>query len=429
MAVCCFGVATGQPKDDPEDMARRLRLLEEQNATLRELLKNQDTEIQRLKQRLSELEHRPATTVTGPGEDDGRDDGGLLGGGSGSPAIRLSGEAGLAFFHQGSEGQFPNAEFRVDEARLFLDAKVFTDVYLFGELNLIVREQDEEYLQLGELYVDFESLSKLWGQEGVLNARVGRMDIPFGEEYLTRDAIDNPLISHSLSDFWGIDEGIELYGRWQPVQYVVAVQNGGHPMLNDGDPDKSVAVKVGVDPARWVHLSVSAMRTGDLDVQRDRFSELWFANGFIRQMGSFDTTTFRAGLVQGDVQFFWRSGHVKGAGGGLHYDDNGSADTHRDVYHYHVEVLQQITAKLYAVARWSQILAEGGFPLVGAGDFGNRLFGNLTEELRRLSVGLGYRVSPNLVFKGEYSWNRGEELGGAPRNHEDLVAAEVAVRF
>jgi hypothetical protein len=403
--------------------------MEEQNQALQELLRRQGEEIQRLTWRLSELENRPTTTPAPPEESKKPSEPGLLSRALSSTHLVISGEAGLAFFHQGAEGQFPNGEFRVDEARLFFDAKVWEDVYFFTELNLIVREQNEDYPQLGECYVDFESVSKLWGMEGLLSGRLGRMDIPFGEEYLSRDAIDNPLISHSLSDLWGIDEGIEVYGRWKPIDYVVAVQNGGHPMLKDGDLDKAVIARIGYQPAKWMRASVSGMRTGDLDVQEDRWSEIWFGNGFIRQMGGFDTTKFRAGLVEGDLQFFWRRGHVKTAGGYLRYDDNGSADVERDVYYYYLEALQGIGAKFYGTVRWSQILAEDGFPLVGAGDFGDRFFGNLTEELWRLSVGIGYRLSPNLVFKGEYSWNRGEELVGASRDQEDLVAAEVAVRF
>ena len=38
------------------------------------------------------------------------------------------------------------------------------------------------------------------------------MNLPFGEEYQVRNAIDNPLVTHSLSDVWGIDEGVQVYG-------------------------------------------------------------------------------------------------------------------------------------------------------------------------------------------------------------------------
>jgi len=57
------------------------------------------------------------------------------------------------------------------------------------------------------------------------------------------------------------------------------------------------------------------------------------------------------------------------------------------------------------------------------------LFGPLTTDMWRLSLGLGYRWSKNLVLKVEYTLERGEEVGGEDRNDEDLVAAELAFAF
>src|SRR5207247_6258165 len=108
--------------------------------------------------------------------------------------------------------------------------------------------------------------------------------------------IDNPLISHSLGDLWGVDEGIELYGAASKVQYAVAVQNGGHSALHDFAADKSVAGRISYDPVRWLHLSASGMRTGDLSAKNDQLSELWFGNGFLRAFGS-SATRFHAELA------------------------------------------------------------------------------------------------------------------------------------
>ena len=83
-----------------------------------------------------------------------------------------------------------------------MESQVWGDVYFYSEINLAMREDDSLRPSIGELYLDWENISKWWGMERVLNLRIGRMDIPFGEEYLTRDAIDNPLIAHSLTDFW-----------------------------------------------------------------------------------------------------------------------------------------------------------------------------------------------------------------------------------
>src|SRR2546422_109393 len=233
--------------------------------------------------------------------------------------INISGEGGAAFFNSGSHGQFPNAEFRVDEAKLFVEAPIWKEVYFFSELNLATRESSDLEVLLGELYLDFENVSRLWNQDRMLNLRVGRMDIPFGEEYLTRDAIDNPLISHSLSDLWGVDAGIELYGKLGKFNYVVAVQNGGPSGGRDFDSDKSVAGRVTFDPSRWLHLSVSGMRTGELRLPDDYWSELWFGCGWFLPFGSTNVTKFHADLVEGDVQIRLPHGQLKAFGGYVRY--------------------------------------------------------------------------------------------------------------
>src|SRR5207245_2611436 len=43
--------------------------------------------------------------------------------------INISGEGGIAFFHTGPDGLFPNDEFLVDEAKLFVEAPIWNDVY------------------------------------------------------------------------------------------------------------------------------------------------------------------------------------------------------------------------------------------------------------------------------------------------------------
>ena len=122
------------------------------------------------------------------------------------------------------------------------------------------------------------------------------MYVPFGEEYLSRYAIDNPLISHSLSDLWGVDEGVELYGKVGPVRYTMAVQNGGIPDTLDYNDDKSVAGRLEYDPARWLHLSASGMRTGDLQVSGDQLSAMWFGNGFLNidRLSEYNTISRRS---------------------------------------------------------------------------------------------------------------------------------------
>jgi hypothetical protein len=397
---------------------------QQQWQSLQEQVQKQQRVIEELSRKISELE-KNGTVATAEIPEPARARGGFNLG-----RINFGVEGGLAVFRSEARGNSPNAEFRVDEGKLYVEAPLGKEVYFFTELNITTREDANIYLQPGELYVDFENLSRLWDKEGQVNLRIGRMDIPFGEEYLTRDAIDNPLISHSVSDIWGVDEGIELYGRIANVQYVMAVQNGGHPALRDYNIDKSIAGRLGYKPIRWLQVSASAMRTGAIGVTGDKFSELWFGNDFLRNHGSPNTTRFEANLVEGDVRVSWANGRLGAAGGYLKYDDDDPfANNQREVYYYYVEGVQHITSKLYAAARWSQVLAEGGFPIVGDGDSKKYSLNTLTETLWRLGLGAGYRFSPNLLLKAEYTLNGGEELGGVERRHENIVAGEVAFRF
>jgi len=405
--------------------------LQRQNELLQQQVRKQQQLIESLSQKVSSIqngsltrenEHAERNQETAPAN--------KAGSFWGLGKVHLTGEGGLALFHSESKGPAPNAEFRLDEARLFIEAPIWKEVYLFSELNITTREDPDYHVQLGELYLDFENLSRFWNRDNQLNLRVGRFYIPFGEEYQTRYAIANPLISHSISDTWGVDEGVEIYGCIFKVQYALAVQNGGHPSWADYNIDKSIALRIGYDPARWLHVSASAMRTGALSVTGDGFSELWFGNGFIRSLGPAGTTkTFQANLLEADVNVHWSKGYLKGAGGYLKYDDDGTPDTQREVYYYYLEGLQRLIGNFYAAARWSQVLASKGFPVVGDGSWMDYFYGTPTQDLWRLSLGLGYRFSPNLLLKADYTFNQGKELGGEKRTHENMVAAEVAFKF
>jgi hypothetical protein len=201
--------------------------------------------------------------------------------------------------------------------------------------------------------------------------------------------------------------------------------------LRDFDGDKSVAGRLGYNLGNRARFSFSGMRTGDLSTEGDELSELWFANGFFRSLGPADTTpTFSATLYQLDAQAFWKGGHLKLAGGYYEYNDSDpTVDRSRDGLFYSAELLQHLTAKLYSAARFSQILPDEGMPLVGHGDFGQYFFGPLTDELWRLSIGLGYRWSDNLLAKVEYTLEQGELVTGIDRDHHNFLGAEIGFQF
>jgi len=351
--------------------------------------------------------------------------------------FHISGEAGGAFFDTGPEGAFPNNEFRVDEAKLFVEAAILDDVYFFSEVNVLTREEPDEHFDLGELYVQFENLSKLWHREEMLNARAGRFDIPFGEEYLSRDAIDNPLISHSLSDLWGVDEGVEFYGSYKFFQYVFAVQNGGEPILRDFTADKSIAGRLTYRPNGHVHFSVSSMRTGDIDVRQDHYAALWFGNSDLHSLGPAATTkNFRANVLEADGDAKWQKTRFHAAAGRLRYNDDDPTETNRRNAHYFYlegiqDVFKQRENSLYAALRFSKITAPAGFPIAGNGNLEKSDYypDQLTDRIWRLAFGVGYRIGSHVLLKSEYNVERGTRSDGSKRDKENFFGAEAAFRF
>src|SRR6266446_8452646 len=184
-ALSCASFAGGELRaDDSPKTQQQLEQLQQQNQALQEQLRQQQTLIESLTGKVNAIQEanaqRPREEEPSQSE---TKDAGAASKNSGTFSlgkVNLSGEGGAAFFNTGSEGMFPNAEFRVDEAKLFVEAPVWGDVYFFTELNLATREYPGLDLRLGELYLDFENVSQLWNQDRVLNVRAGRFYIPFG---------------------------------------------------------------------------------------------------------------------------------------------------------------------------------------------------------------------------------------------------------
>jgi hypothetical protein len=422
--VCIFTLLAParSSRADDTNLETQIQALQRQNAILEQKLEQQNESIQSLSERVQELQSTnvppPAGENTAPAQPTGYNFGN----------VNVSAEGGAAFFDTGSRGFAPDSEFRLDEARLFVEAPIWKEVYFQGEVDLATREESDLSVQPGEVYLDCQDLSDLWGRDSQLNLRVGRMNIPFGEEYLARFAIDNPLISHSLSDLWGYSPGVELYGSLGSFSYVAGVQN---PIDEDGisgfDGDKSVAGRIGYDLNQHFHFSISAMRTGN--VHADMISAIWFGNGFFQSLGGPNTTWFHTDLVEGDVTARWSSGYIRAFGGFGHYADNDpAANNSRDFFYYSTEGVQNLPKKFYAAARFSQILCDKGVPVVGFG-YDDDYFSALAKELWRLSLGVGYRFSPNFLIKAEYAFENGQDIGGGSRDDENFFGTEAAFKF
>ena len=106
------------------DIQKEVEQLRHENKALLDRVQAQDNLIENLGRRISNVEQ----TSSHPSQDR---NGALSDGNSPAAAthdssglsfgkINISGEGGVAFFDNGKNGAFPNSEFRVDEAKLFI---------------------------------------------------------------------------------------------------------------------------------------------------------------------------------------------------------------------------------------------------------------------------------------------------------------------
>lgn len=418
-----------------DSIVMKLQALEAQNKILMGMLQVQQEQISELRSRLAESEERDAD-IAAKVEEMGSDKPTVTGSINRSVSnvgsrVHISGEAGIAFFAGESNTQFPNEEFRVDEARLFVEAEVARDIYFFSSLFLVNRDMDNENVFVGELYIDWENPFGLEGFDRLVNLRAGQFPIPFGEEYEYRYVMENPLISRALQDIMGMDEGISVYGETGDFRYVFAVQNGGAPMLRDLSTDKSLTFRVGYEPANWLKLVGSVHSTGNVSSGGDRMSAIWFGGGLFQSIGSDAARFFEIDLGQLDATFSWDGGWFRSTVGRADYDDTDPfADNRRAMDYYSFEAVHYLSPKLNAAFRIGHIDTNGGYPIPGMGSRETYFMGGLqTETLDRVSIGLGYWPASNVVTKLEYTFEEGDLADGTKRKAGDQLSAQVGVRY
>ena len=308
----------------------------------------------------------------------------------------------------GNEGREPAGGFSVKEATLFAEAEVWEDISGYVELQ-VVRLGNDHYKwgQTGEVHVHFRNVLKQWG-DGLLGIKVGRVDIPFGEEYLWQDSIDNPLITQSAGYPYGFDEGIVFYGTLSDVGWIVAVTDGTDGRSFEDDSDKAVNVKVYGSPTDWLYLSGSFMRNGQASESAFEFGGSHFqpvGAGHMSSLGSSPSEKLDAILYELDAKItISERAYIALSFGQAYLNDDFDAFD-RDLMWFSVEGLCNITEKVYAVIRYSEIGtydSDEGYHFDGkitAG--GNRAFGYDASRLQRLSAGIGWRINPKTVLKAE----------------------------
>lgn len=352
--------------------------------------------------------------------------------------VDIDGFGAFGFVDSGDDGTRPHGGFQVKEATLHVEFDAWEDVAVFVELQTNRLGDDKsKFVRTGEVYGHFRDLVRI--DDVSVGLKVGRIDLPFGEEYLWQDAPDNPLISTSASYPYGWDEGVLIYGELHGVGWIAAVTDGTDERSVEDDPSKAINLKLWGDPLQWLSLSGSFMSTGKVGKSAFEFGGSHFqpvGASHSSSLGESTSPTVSASLYEATAQADGRRGHIFATYGTANQRDDAPAFD-RDLEWYTVEGLAQAPRGVYGVVRFSEIRtsdANVGFHFDGkptAG--GNGAFGYDAQALRRISAGGGWDPTPRIRLKVEVGRDRfllvpASDLTSTGQDRT-LFGVELALRF
>ena len=342
------------------------------------------------------------------------------------------------FLVTGADGKHPDGGFIVKETSLFVEADVWTDVSFFVEIQTNrLGKDDSLFVRTGEVHAHFRNVLRAWGDD-LLGIKIGRIDIPFGEEYLWQDAPDNPLITNSAPYPYGWDEGILFYGSiGSRSGWVAAVMDGTDERSIEDNFDKAVAIKIHAQPSDGLYLSLSAMRNGRAGKSAIEFGGSHFepvGASHPSSIGSSPSSKVDGYLYELDAKYdLSTDAYVSASFGQAFVDDRASAFD-RDFLWFTLEALYRFHSNAYFVGRYSEIgtySSTEGYHFDGkitAG--GNAAFGYDARRFRRLSVGLGWNPFPGVLIKAEggADWFDVIDASALPDSDERFLAGiEVVI--
>ena len=313
--------------------------------------------------------------------------------------LELSGFAAFWLADSGADGTRPEAGFVVKESSLFLEADAWQDLALFFEVQTTGLQRDHNTsLRTGEIYAHFRNALKKWG-DGLLGIKVGRTDIPFGEEYLWQDAPDNPLISNSAAYPWLWDEGILFYGSARGLDWVLAVMDGTISRSQEDNDAKAVVGKISAAPWQPLHLSISLMRNG-----ASQRAALLLGGTPLQPVDGSPSLYIDATLYQLDVQWTPGSQTRFDLSFGRANIQDAAATFDRNLRWFMLQGRRTLTSRLHTAARYSEIGtydSDAGYKIDGEFLAGGSAFASDVKHLRRMAVGLGWQINPHSGLKLE----------------------------
>lgn len=334
--------------------------------------------------------------------------------------VDVWGFGAMGFLDSGDLGTRPNGGFLVKEATVFVEARAWKNMSVFMEVqtNRLAKD-DDLFVRTGEAHIHVRDLWKNDRGDSI-GLKLGRVDIPFGEEYLSQDAPDNPLITQSAGYPYGFDEGLVLYGTHSGVGWVASLTDGTDARSEEDHESKAVALKVYGNPLDALYLSASFMDNGKAGKSAFEFGGSHFqpvGASHASTLGDSPSAMVNSKLWEVDAAVtLTESAEIDLSFGVAHVNDSDDRFD-RHFSWFSVQPKYQISDDVYAVLRFSEIGtsdATDGYHFDGkilAG--GNAAFGYDAQRLQRASAGLGWTPNPRALLKLEVGRDRFKLIDGS----------------
>lgn len=350
----------------------------------------------------------------------------------------ISGFGAVGFYDTGEDGTRPHGGFEIKEASLFIHADVWEDMELFFEVQTNrLGKDDQLFTRTGEIYLHFRDVIE--SDSIQVGIKTGRIDIPFGEEYLWQDAIDNRLVTNSASYVYGWDEGVLVYGRYKEISFVASITDGTDERSSEDHDDKALNLKVYGNPTDDFYLSASAMHNGVAAKSAVEFGGSHFqpvGDSHVSSLGISSSSEVSGNLYQIDATYQFSENVSLSAHIGLAHQEDDDTSFDRDFRWFGVEPYVRLNNRWYLSARYSEIGTyddEEGYHFDGKTFAnGNGNFGYDTERFRRVGLAVGYEPNPRVRLKMELGKDWFDLIDAstiAEKDDRDFLGIEVAVRI
>ena len=175
-------------------------------------------------------------------------------------SLKISGFTNAGYVKTGTDGSQPDGHFYAGErlfgAGIFLNAQVDKNISVYNELFLY-----NQAVTMKELYVQFKDPFQTGN---LLSFRVGRIDLPYGDEYLWQYPIDNPMILRTAEWVWGFSQGVLVFGHSGALGWQASITDGLSTPFFDHDDStgKCLNAKLTFNPDSGLHFALSGMDSG-----------------------------------------------------------------------------------------------------------------------------------------------------------------------